>query len=56
MLMNESFENISQFILTSKFQNDPIECRFSQERGLREVINSENILFCRVLIKMDINL
>ena len=52
------------FVLTVRFQSDPIERRFSQYcqmRGgkflvsLREVINTERILSCRSLIKKEMN-
>ena len=50
--------------MTSRLQSDPIERRFSQYRqmsggrflvSLREVTNSERIIRCRSLVKVDIN-
>lgn len=64
MLIDELLECDYNFVLTSRFQSDPIERRFSQYRqmsggrflvSLREVLTSERILICRSLLKEDIN-
>ena len=58
------FEEGYSFIITSKFQSDPLERRFSQYRqmsegdflvSLREVVSSENTLLYRSLLKGRIN-
>ena len=59
-LLNEGYTNI----LTSRFQSDPLERRFSKYRqmsggcflfSLREVESSEKILQIKSLMKEDIN-
>ena len=59
--MKDLLEEGAEYILTSKFQSDPIERRFSQYRfmsggrflvSLREVCTSEKILRCRTLLKL----
>ena len=60
-LLNEGY----QYILTSRFQSDPLERHFGKYRqmnggnflvSLREVNNSEKILKIRSLIKEDIDI
>ena len=60
-LLSEGYE----YVLTSRYQSDPLERRFSQYRqmsggrflvGLREVNSSEKILKIRGLLKENINL
>ena len=55
-LLQEGYE----FVIPAKFQSDPLEQRFSQYRqmsggnflvSLREVLNSENTLLCKSLLK-----
>ena len=64
MLIDELLNDGFDFVLTARFQIDPIERRFSQYRqmsgerffvSLREVLNTERILSCHSLIKNDIN-
>ena len=52
-----------EYVLTARFQTDPLELRFSKYRqmnggrfliGLRELLNSERILATRSLLKEDI--
>ena len=59
-LLNENYD----YILTSRFQSDPIEHHFSKYRkmsegrflvSLREVKNSEKILLLNSIIKADLN-
>ena len=59
-LLNEN----SDYILTSRFQSDPIECHFSKYRqmsdgrflaSLREVNNSEKILLFNSIMKAVLN-
>ena len=59
-LLSEGYE----YVLTSRFQSDPLERRFSQYRqmsggrflvGLREVNSSEKILKIRSFLKENIN-
>ena len=59
-LLSEGYK----YILTARFQTDPLELRFSKYRqmnggrfliGLRELLNSERILATRSLLKEDIN-
>ena len=59
-LLSEGYE----YVLTSRFQSDPLERRFSQYRqmsggrflvGLREVNSSENFFKIRSLLKENIN-
>ena len=63
-MINQLFEKDYEFIMKSKLQSDPFEWTFSQYRkmtggrflvALREVIKSERVLFCKALIKMNIN-
>ena len=64
MLIDELLLDGYDFVLTARFQRDPIERRFSQYRqmsggrflvSLREVLNTERILACRSLIKEDVD-
>ena len=64
MLMQELLNDEYEFILTRRFQSDPLEKRFSQYRqmsggrflvSLREIYSSERILACRSLLKENIN-
>ena len=59
-LLNENYD----YIYTSRFQSDPIECHFSKYRqmsggrflvSLREVNNSEKIMSLNSIIKADLN-
>ena len=59
-LLSEGFS----FVLTRRFQSDPLENRFSQYRSLsggrflvslREVQSSERVLTCRSLLKAGVN-
>ena len=59
-LLSEGYD----FVMTSRLQSDPIKRMFSQYRqmsggrflvSLREVTNSERIICCRSLVKVDIN-
>ena len=63
-LIDELIDDGYEFVRTARFQNDPIEGRFSQYQqmssgrflvSLREVLNSERILTFRSLIKENIN-
>ena len=63
-LVNELIDDGYKFLRTARFQSDPIERHFSQYRqmsggrfliSLREVLNSDKILSCRLLIKENIN-
>ena len=63
-LIVELIDDGYEFVRTARFQSDAIERRFSQYRqmsfgrflvSLREVLNSERILSCRLLIKENIN-
>ena len=58
-LCSDLFEEGYSFIITAKFQSDPLERRFSQYRqmsggnflvSLRKVVSSENTLLCRSLL------
>ena len=64
MLLHDLLIEGYEFVMTTRFQSDPLERRFSQYRqmsggrflvSLREVINSERILACRALIKQNVN-
>ena len=53
------------FIMTSRFQSDPLERRLGQYRqmsggkflvGLREATSSEKIIKLKILLKHDINI
>ena len=72
MLLNEKIANLTDdllnknhdYILTSRFQSDPIERHFSKYRqmsggpflvSLREVNNSEKIFLLNFIIKADLN-
>ena len=72
MLLNEKIANLTDdllnknhdYILTSRFQSDPIERNFSKYRqmsggpflvSLREVNNSEKIFLLNFIIKADLN-
>ena len=59
-LFREGFD----YVIPVKFQSDPLENRFSQYRqmsggnflvSLREVMDSENILLCKSLLKANVN-
>ena len=63
-LATDLFEEGFQYVIPVKFQSDPLENRFSQYRqmsggnflvSLREVMDSENILRCKSLLKANIN-
>ena len=63
-MCTDLFEEGYSFIVTAKFQSDPLERRFSQYRqmsggnfflSLREVLSSENTLLCRSLLKQKVN-
>ena len=65
MLMQELLDDGYEYVLTRRFQSDPLENRFSQYRqmsggrflvSLREVYSSERILKCRSLLKENINI
>ena len=62
MLLEDLFAEGFEYILTSKFQSDPIERRFSQYRSmsggrflvsLREVTTTEKVLGCRSILKAE---
>ena len=64
MLIEDLLREGYKWVLTARFQSDPIERRFSQYRqmsggrflvSLREVLHSERILACRSLILEDID-
>ena len=72
MLLNEKIANLTDdllnknhdYILTSRFQSDPIERHFSKYRqmsggpflvSLREVNNSEKFFLLNFIIKADLN-
>ena len=64
MLMQELLDEGYGFIFTRRFQNDPLENRFSQYRqmcngrflgSLLEVLSTKRILTCRSLLKQNIN-
>ena len=64
MLIDELLNDDYDSLLTAQLQSGPTERRFSQYRqmsgrrilvSLREVLNTEQILCCRSLIKKDIN-
>ena len=59
-VIDELLNDVYEFVMTARFQSDPIDRRFSQYRqmsggrflvSLREVLNSERMLGCRSLIK-----
>ena len=63
-LIDKLIDHGYEFVRTARFQNDPIEKRFSKYRqmsserflvNLTEVLNSERILSCRWVIKENIN-
>ena len=63
-LISELLSEGYKFVMTGRLQSDPVERRFSQYRqmsggrflvSLREVLNSERILACRSLIKVNID-
>ena len=63
-LSRELLEGEYTYVLTRRFESDPIERRFSQYRqmngrnflvSLKEVSNSEKILMCKSLIKYNLN-
>ena len=65
MLIEELLDDGYNFVLTAKFQSDPLELRFSKYRqmsggrflvSLLEVCNSEKILAVRSLLKENINI
>ena len=65
ILIDELLVDGYQFVRAAQLQSDPIERRFSQYRqmnggrflvSLREVINSERILKCQSLNKVDIDM
>ena len=65
MLMQERLNDGYEYVLTRRFQSDPLENRFSQYRqmsggrflvSLREVHNSERILTFRSLLKENVNI
>ena len=64
MLIDELLNDDYDSLLTAQLQSGPTERRFSKYRqmsgrrilvSLREVLNTEQILCCRSLIKKDIN-
>ena len=63
LLTKELLQEGYAYVLTGRFQSDPIERRFSQYRqmnggnflvSLKEVSNSEKILLCKSLIKQNV--
>ena len=59
-LVTDLLQEDCEFVIPAKFQSDPLEQRFSQYRqmsggnflvSLREVLNSENTLLCKSLLK-----
>ena len=63
-LCKDFLEEGYEFVVVAKFETDPLEKRFSQYRqmngdhflvSLREVLQSENALLCRSLLKERIN-
>ena len=60
-LLGESY----QYVISAKFQSEPLETRFSQYRqmnggnflvSMKEVQDTEKTLMCRLLLKEGINL
>ena len=65
MLIEDLLKEGYEYVLTARFQSDPLERHFSKYRqmnggnflvSLREVNNSEKILKLRSLIKEDIDI
>ena len=63
-LATDLFREGFDYVIPVKFQSDPLENRFSQYRqmsggnflvSLREVMDSENILLCKSLLKANVN-
>ena len=58
-MLTDELLMIYDSLLAARLQSGPIERRFSQLSqilvSLREVLNTEQILYCRSLIKKDIN-
>ena len=64
-LIEDLLEEEYDFVLTSRFQSDPLERRFGQYRqmnggrflvGLRDVTSSEKIVKIKTLLKEDLNI